>query len=428
MSEDGFIVRTDNLVKGDLVGNAKKIIERIRYLVEHTDETKFVVRSYDIIGGNCGYSLDDHNYFQDFLEEMCNYIEDKAEQIGEEFGKDVFINIDDFDEPDEFITLPYAMDNPRNPFSASPLAIFSLQALGLTNRLKAINCKNVVIGLSGGLDSTLALLVTVQTFEDLKLDKSGIHVYTMPGFGTTKRTLGNAELLCDGLGLKLETISIIDACRQHFKDIGHDENVHDVVFENAQARERTQILMDKANQLKGIVIGTGDMSEIALGWSTYNGDHMSMFGANAGVTKTTVRNVCRWWAENHGGKASEAIFDIIDTPVSPELLPADGDSIVQKTEDKVGPYELHDFFLFYFIEEGFGREEILTKACDVFKGVYDKETIDKWLEVFFKRFFSQAFKRNCMPDGSRVFSVYLSPHDFWVPSDFSPKVFLRESK
>ncbi len=309
--------------------------------------------------------------------------------------------------------------DPRFPFGGRPGEVFSRQVVGLARRLAAIGCRHAVIGLSGGLDSALALLVTVSAFDLLGLDRAGVHVYTMPGFGTTKRTRGNAEDLAEGVGLKLETIDITAACRQHFKDIGQSERVHDITYENAQARERTQILMDKANQFNGIVVGTGDMSEIALGWCTYNGDHMSMFGVNAGVPKTVVREVCRWWAEGKGtgGLAAKALLDIIATPVSPELLPSKRGKIAQKTEDKVGPYELHDFFLWHFVAEQAGRAEILKAAKKAFKKQYSASVIAKWLDVFFRRLFSQSFKRNCAPDGVPVFSVYLAPSAWHVPSD-----------
>ena len=315
--------------------------------------------------------------------------------------------------------------DPRFPFCGRPGEVFSRQVMGLARRLAAIGCRHAVVGLSGGLDSALALLVTVTAFDRLGLDRAGVHVFTMPGFGTTKRTRGNAEDLAEGLGLKLETIDITPACHQHFKDIGQSERVHDVTYENAQARERTQILMDKANQVNGIVVGTGDMSEIALGWCTYNGDHMSMFGVNAGVPKTSVREVCRWWTEGKGadGLAAKALRDILATPVSPELLPAKRGKIAQKTEDKVGPYELHDFFLWHFVAEQAGRVEILKAAKKAFRRQYDAATVTKWLDVFFNRFFAQSFKRNCAPDGVPVFSVYLAPSAWHVPSDISGAAF-----
>ncbi len=318
--------------------------------------------------------------------------------------------------------------DPRFPFCGSPRQVFATQSLGLARRLAAIGCKHAVVGLSGGLDSALALLVAVEAFDMLDLDRSGIHVYTMPGFGTTKRTRGNACLLAEGLGLKMETIDITPACRQHFKDIRQPASRRDLAFENAQARERTQILMDKANQVGGIVVGTGDMSEIALGWCTYNGDHMSMFGVNAGVPKTAVREVCRWWADGNPGSAAKALTDISDTPISPELLPAKRGKIAQKTEDKVGPYELHDFFLWHFIEKREDRRSILAAAKKAFRGQYDQKTIARWLDVFLKRLFSQAFKRNCAPDGVQVFSVYLSPSAWHVPSDISGEFMFRRGR
>ena len=307
----------------------------------------------------------------------------------------------------------------RFPFCGRPEEVFSIQVRGLARRLAAIGCRDAVIGLSGGLDSALALLVTVAAFELLGLDRKGIHVFTMPGFGTTKRTRGNADCLAEGLGVRLETVDITPACRQHFKDIRQPTSRQDITFENAQARERTQILMDKANQTGAIVVGTGDMSEIALGWCTYNGDHMSMFGVNAGVPKSVVREVCRRWAEKRPGKAADALLDILATPVSPELLPAKRGKIVQKTEDKVGPYELHDFFLWHFAGCREDRARILAAARKAFSGKYDAKTISAWLDVFFRRFFSQSFKRNCAPDGVQVFSTYLSPSAWHIPSDFS---------
>ena len=309
--------------------------------------------------------------------------------------------------------------DPAFPFGGRPCDVFGRQVVGLARRLAAINCRSVVVGLSGGLDSALTLLVAFAAFKLLEIDVKGIHAYTMPGFGTTKRTRGNADLLAEGLGLKLEAIDITSACRQHFKDIRQSAGRHDITFENAQARERTQILMDKANQLGGIVLGTGDMSEIALGWCTYNGDHMSMFGVNAGVPKTVVREVCRWWAECHPGRAADALLDIIATPVSPELLPSRRGKITQRTEDKVGPYELHDFFLWHFVWLEESPKQMLSAAKKAFKGRHDGKEIGRWLEVFLKRLHSQAFKRNCAPDGVRVFGVYLSPGAWHVPSDIS---------
>ena len=312
-----------------------------------------------------------------------------------------------------------------HPFGdwCGPDEVFRIQCDALSVRLDRIGVKSVTVGLSGGLDSTLCLLVAAEAFKILNLPKKALKVYTMPGFGTTKRTKGNAALLCDGLGLNLETIDITKACLQHFKDIGHDPQKHDVTYENVQARMRTMVLMNKANQTGGIVLGTGDMSEIALGWSTYNGDHMSMFGVNAGVPKTVVRDVCRWWAENalvRDGKAkiaARAVLDILDTPVSPELLPPENGEIVQKTEDRIGPYELHDFFIWRTVVCGERRRAILAAAKRAFKGRYTPEEIDRWLEVFCRRIVTQAFKRNCAPDGIKVFPAYFGPDDWHIPSD-----------
>ena len=297
------------------------------------------------------------------------------------------------------------------PFPMRPAQVFRIQVAALVKRLKAIRCENVVIGLSGGLDSTLALLVADAAFAKLGYAKTGIHVYTMPGFGTTKRTKGNAELLCEGLGIPVETISIVRSVRQHLKDIGHDGVTTDVTYENAQARMRTMILMDKANMTGGIVLGTGDMSEIALGWCTYNGDHMSMFGVNAGVPKTVVRAVCRDWAEKNGGRAGAAILDIIATPVSPELKKG------QVTEDSIGPYELHDFFIWNFIVNEMGPKRLAAEALRFFGTRYDATIVEKTLGTFLRRLFSQAFKRNCAPDGIRVFPFEFSLHGWWIPSD-----------
>jgi len=299
------------------------------------------------------------------------------------------------------------------PFPCKPAEVFAKQVDGLATRLKAIRCKDVVIGLSGGLDSTLALLVCVGAFAKLKLDANGIHVYTMPGFGTTRRTKGNAELLCEGLGLRVETISIVKSVKQHLRDIGHDGKTPDVTYENAQARMRTLILMDKANMTNGIVIGTGDLSEIALGWCTYNGDHMSMFAVNSGVPKTIVRKVCEWYATKQSNNPAirQSLLDIIATPVSPELVKG------QVTEDKIGPYELHDFFLWNFIVNEMGSKYLLTAAEIYFEGRFGYTEIEQTLAIFLRRFFTQAFKRNCAPDGIRVFPFELSLRGWWIPSD-----------
>lgn len=331
--------------------------------------------------------------------------------------------------------------NPR-PFipsdenmSANCDEIFSIQVAGLAKRLVHTACKRVVVGISGGLDSTLALLVCVRTFDKLGLSRDGIVGVTMPGFGTTDRTHSNAVNLMKSLGVTVREISIADAVEQHFKDIGHNIDNHDVTYENSQARERTQILMDLSNQLNAIVVGTGDLSELALGWATYNGDHMSMYGVNAGVPKTLIKYLVSFVADTIGDQVSRGILlDIIDTPISPELIPADeSGNISQKTEDLVGPYELHDFFLYYVLRFGFRPSKIFMLARKAFDGsdksvmAYDDETIKKWLTVFVRRFFSQQFKRSCMPDGPKVGSVSLSPRGDWrMPSDASAAIWLRE--
>ena len=307
--------------------------------------------------------------------------------------------------------------------------IFQIQSHGLARRLAHTGCRCAVVGISGGLDSTLALLVTVRTFDKLGLDRRGILGITMPGFGTTDRTYRNALKLMEGLGVTVREIPIRDACLQHFRDIGLPESDRSAAYENAQARERTQILMDVANMEGGLVIGTGDLSELALGWATYNGDQMSMYGVNASVPKTLVRHLVRWAADTERDGATRAtLLDIIDTPVSPELLPADREgNIAQKTEDLVGPYELHDFFLYNFVRAGFRPAKIAFLAEQAFAGSYDRETIVKWLRVFFRRFFAQQFKRSAMPDGPKVGSVSLSPRGDWrMPSDASAARWLRE--
>lgn len=308
-------------------------------------------------------------------------------------------------------------------------AILTMQAEGLRRRLEHIGCPCAVLGISGGLDSTLALLVAVRALDLLGRPRTDMIAVTMPGFGTTHRTRSNAELLCEKLGVTLRTVSIAAAVRQHFKDIGHDESVADTTYENAQARERTQVLMDIANQENGIVVGTGDLSELALGWATYNGDHMSMYGVNGSIPKTLVRYLVRHAAETCGDEALAAVlYDILDTPVSPELLPADeGGRIAQKTEDLVGPYELHDFFLYHFIRYGCPPQKLLYLAENAFAGRYDRAVILKWLRTFCRRFFQQQFKRSCLPDGPKVGSVTLSPRGDWrMPSDASAALWLRE--
>ena len=305
--------------------------------------------------------------------------------------------------------------------------ILTLQAMGLRKRLKHTGCKTAVIGLSGGLDSTLALLVTVKAYDLLGMDHKDIIAVTMPGFGTTDRTYQNALELARCLGTTLKEISIVDAVRQHFKDIEQDENVHDVTYENGQARERTQILMDIANKNNGMVIGTGDMSEMALGWATYNGDHMSMYAVNVSIPKTLVRYLVQYYAENTDEKTSAVLFDVLDTPVSPELLPPENGEIAQKTEDIVGPYELHDFYLYYYMRFGYRPGKIYRIAKKTFSGVYDDETILKWMKTFYRRFFSQQFKRSCVPDGPKVGTVSLSPRgDLRMPSDASVALWMQE--
>lgn len=307
--------------------------------------------------------------------------------------------------------------------------IFSIQVAGLAQRLTHTKAKSAVVGISGGLDSTLALLVCVKTFDKLGWPRKGIVGVTMPGFGTTDRTYTNALDLMTSLGVTVREVSIKKACLQHFEDIGHDASVHDVVYENSQARERTQILMDIANQTWGLVIGTGDLSELALGWATYNGDHMSMYGVNASVPKTLVKHLVKWVAENGMDETSRStLLDIVDTPISPELIPADENgNISQITEDLVGPYELHDFFLYHFLRGGFRPSKIFFLAVRTFKDVYDEETIRKWLQTFLRRFFNQQFKRSCLPDGPKVGSVSLSPRGDWrMPSDASSEAWLKE--
>lgn len=307
--------------------------------------------------------------------------------------------------------------------------VFRIQSHGLARRMAHTRAAKAVIGISGGLDSTLALLVAVRTFDLLKLDRKGILGITMPGFGTTDRTYRNALQLMQGLGITVREIPIREACLQHFRDIGLDPADRSAAYENAQARERTQILMDIANMEGGLVVGTGDLSELALGWATYNGDQMSMYGVNASVPKTLVRHLVRWVADTESDEATRrTLLDILDTPVSPELLPAEADgSIAQKTEDLVGPYELHDFFLYHLLRTGSGPAKTLFLAGEAFGGRYDEATIRKWLGVFIRRFFAQQFKRSAMPDGPKVGSVALSPRGDWrMPSDATAAAWLRE--
>lgn len=306
--------------------------------------------------------------------------------------------------------------------------ILLIQAMGLKKRLEHTRCRCAVVGISGGLDSTLALLVTVRAFDLLSIPRGQILAITMPGFGTTDRTYENAVHLIQCLGADLREISICDAVHVHFQDIRQDPDTHDVTYENSQARERTQILMDIANKYNGMVIGTGDMSELALGWATYNGDHMSMYGVNASVPKTLVRHLVRYFADTCGDDALKSVLlDVLDTPVSPELLPPKEGRISQKTEDIVGPYELHDFFLYYILRSGFRPQKVFRLAEIAFDGVYDKETILKWMKIFYRRFFSQQFKRSCVPDGPKVGTIALSPRgDLRMPSDADVRIWMDE--
>ncbi len=325
-----------------------------------------------------------------------------------------------------FPKLPFVPEDPAARAERCQL-ILNLQAQGLATRLDHIGCKTALIALSGGLDSTLALLVAVRAFDRLGLSRKGILTITMPCFGTTSRTKSNAQRMAGGLGVDFMEIPIEKAVRQHFADIGQPEDRFDVAFENAQARERTQVLMDMANQRGGLVVGTGDLSELALGWATYNGDHMSMYAVNAGVPKTLVRYLVEFEAGLCQGALREALLDVLDTPVSPELLPPKDGEIAQKTEELVGPYALHDFFLYHLLRHGFGPGKIYRMACRTFGGEYEPETVKGWLRVFFRRFFTQQFKRSCLPDGPKVGSVGLSPRGDWrMPSDASAALWLAE--
>ena len=306
--------------------------------------------------------------------------------------------------------------------------IVNIQTSGLVRRLKHLPKQAALVGVSGGLDSTLALLVTVRAFDSMQLSRKNIFGVTMPSFGTTGRTYRNAVSLIERLGVSFREIPIREACMQHFKDIGHDGRTADITYENTQARERMQLLMDLANRVNGIVVGTGDLSELALGWTTYNGDHMSMYGVNVGIPKTLVRYLVRWMAGNEPGeRLKRTLLDIVDTPISPELIPANvDDTIRQKTEDVVGPYELHDFFLYHFIRFGASPEKLLALARQAFGGVYGEDEIRKWLQTFLRRFFSQQFKRSCLPDGPKVGSISLSPRSDWrMPSDASVALWMK---
>ena len=327
----------------------------------------------------------------------------------------------------EFYKMPFvpADDTKRNERCET---ILNIQSEGLKKRLLHTGVKTAVVGLSGGLDSTLALIVMAKAFDKAGLDRKGIIAITMPCFGTTDRTYNNALILAKTMNATLMEIDIKAAVRQHFSDIGHDEGDHSVTYENCQARERTQVLMDVANKSGGIVVGTGDLSELALGWATYNGDHMSMYGVNGGVPKTLVRHLVRYYADTCGNnELKKALLDVLDTPVSPELLPPENGQIAQKTEENVGPYELHDFFLYYMLRCGFAPKKVYRIAKLAFKGAYDDETILKWLKNFYRRFFNQQFKRSCLPDGPKVGAVAVSPRgDLRMPSDAVSKAWLED--
>lgn len=321
----------------------------------------------------------------------------------------------------------------KHPFSPSNkqelLEVLDLQALALARRLEQTKINKVVLGISGGLDSTLALLAAVHTFKKLNLPLKNIFAYTLPGLGTTAKTKNNAELLCKALGVSFEEIDIKPAVLQHFRDIKHNKNIVDTAYENAQARERTQILFDISNKIGALVLGTGDMSEFALGWATYGGDHLSMYGINAGIPKTLIQEIVAEYAKTAPAKISKVLKDILATPISPELKPASKGKITQKTEDLVGPYILHDFFLYYFLVRNLGPKEIYKIAYQTFKNDFNKQTIKHWLEVFFRRFFTQQFKRSCCPEGPKILEVSLSPRtDLRLPSDVSANLWLEEIK
>ena len=359
----------------------------------------------------------------------CRFVSDLAPEGQDVFYNEVYFNISrgTTELTRKFDSRPF-VPGVREERERRCDEILNIQAMGLKKRLAHIHCQNAVIGLSGGLDSTLALLVTVRAFDMLGMSREKITAVTMPCFGTTDRTYNNACQLSKCLGASLKEVNIREAVNLHFRDIGHDPEVHDVTYENGQARERTQILMDIANQSGGIVIGTGDLSELALGWATYNGDHMSMYAVNASVPKTLVRHLVRYYADTcEDAKLAEILLDILDTPVSPELLPPKDGVISQKTEDLVGPYELHDFFLYYMLRWTFPPKKIFRMAKIAFEGEYDDAVILKWLKTFYRRFFMQQFKRSCLPDGPKVGSVAVSPRgDLRMPSDACAKLWMKQ--
>jgi len=370
------------------------------------------------------FSLDSQLIFNEIDVEILRYERMHNSNFGEDALQQTFRKIEMQGQPLEQKEIkrtvsPYPFVPPVSKREESCSEIFSIQTSGLAKRWLHTQAKSLIVGISGGLDSTLALLVCVKTADKLGFDRKTVIGVTMPGFGTTNRTYGNALNLMKSLEITGLEISIKEACLQHFKDIGHDPDVHDVIFENTQARERTQILMDLANKYNGLVIGTGDLSELALGWATYNGDHMSMYAVNSGIPKTLVRYLVEYVAQSMEEKTKTILEDILKTPVSPELLPADEyGEIHQKTEDLVGPYELHDFFLYYFVRFGFSPKKILFLAQKAFGDKYSEAILRKWLKVFLRRFYSQQFKRSCMPDGPKVGSINLSPRGDWrMPSD-----------
>lgn len=401
----------------------------------HESTTDLLFSGHMIIAEN-GTIIKENNRFKrenDLLTGIVDLFKLDAERI-----KNISFRNSTFNENNEPRFIPFNLENTeiknfdreidKHPFlpksqyamEARCEEILNIQAAALAKRLEHTNLKKAVIGISGGLDSTLALLVVVKTFDMLNIPRENIITITMPGFGTTDRTYNNAVTLCKELHCDFREINIVNASLQHFEDIGHDKDIHDVTYENVQARERTQILMDLANKEGGLLIGTGDLSELALGWCTYNGDHMSMYSVNCSIPKTLVRFLVNYFANHEiSNDAKEALLDILDTPVSPELLPKDKEGkIAQKTEDIVGPYELHDFFLYHFIKHGSSPERILFLAKEAFKNDYDEETLKKWLDKFIRRFFTQQFKRSALPDGPKVGSISLSPRGDWrMPSD-----------
>lgn len=401
----------------------------------HESTTDLLFSGHMIIAEN-GTIIKENNRFKrenDLLTGIVDLFKLDAERI-----KNISFRNSTFNENNEPRFIPFNLENteiknfdreidkhpflPKSQYAMEERCeeILNIQAAALAKRLEHTNLKKAVIGISGGLDSTLALLVVVKTFDMLNIPRENIITITMPGFGTTDRTYNNAVTLCKELNCDFREINIVNAALQHFEDIGHDKDIHDVTYENVQARERTQILMDLANKEGGLLIGTGDLSELALGWCTYNGDHMSMYSVNCSIPKTLVRFLVNYFANHEiSNDAKEALLDILDTPVSPELLPKDKEGkIAQKTEDIVGPYELHDFFLYHFIKHGSSPERILFLAKEAFKNDYDEETLKKWLDKFIRRFFTQQFKRSALPDGPKVGSISLSPRGDWrMPSD-----------